>query len=87
MVNWKVALVVVIIAVPVMAVGLWFGYRYVSEQDDISPEGWHVPSNTVNSCLNQPFVLASAWQFGRGNVIFSKYCSNLYLSERRRFKL
>ena len=40
MVNWKVALFVVIIAVLVMAVGMWFGYRYVSEQDDISPEGW-----------------------------------------------
>ena len=26
MVNWKVALVVVITAVPVMAIRMWFGY-------------------------------------------------------------
>ena len=56
MVNWKVALVVVIIAVLVMAVGMWFGYRYVSEQDDISPEGWHERSNGANSRLDEPLV-------------------------------
>ena len=54
MVSWKVALVVVIIAVLVMAVGMWFGYRYVSEQDDISPDGQREPSNTIDSL----FVLA-----------------------------
>ena len=58
MVNWKVALVVVIIAVLVMAVGMWFGYRYVSEQDDISPEGWRKDSNTIGLHLNELFVLA-----------------------------
>lgn len=56
MVNWKVALVVVIIAVLVMAVGMWFGYRYVSEQDDISPEGWRERSNGANSRLDEPLV-------------------------------
>lgn len=58
MVNWKVALFVVIIAVLVMAVGMWFGYRYVSEQDDISPEGWRQDSNTIGLPLNELFVLA-----------------------------
>lgn len=56
MVNWKVALVVVIIAVLVMAVGMWFGYRYVSEQDDISPEGWRERSNRANSRLDETLV-------------------------------
>ena len=56
MVNWKVALVVVIIAVLVVAVGMWFGYRYVSEQDDISPEGWRERSNRANSRLDEPLV-------------------------------
>ena len=58
MVNWKVALVVVIIAVLVMAIGMWFGYRYVSEQDDISPEGWREDSNTTGLHLNELCVLA-----------------------------
>ena len=48
MVSWKIALVVVIIIVLVMAIGIWFGYRYASEQDDISSEGWLVPSNTTD---------------------------------------
>lgn len=58
MVNWKIALFVVIIAVLVMAVGMWFGYRYVSEQDDISPEGWRKDANTTGLHLNELFVLA-----------------------------
>ncbi len=58
MVNWKVALVVVIIAVLVMMVGMWFGYRYVSEQDDISPEGWRKDSNMTNLHLSELFVRA-----------------------------
>ena len=58
MVNWKVVLVVVVIAVLVMAIGMWFGYRYVSEQDDISPEGWREDSNTTGLHLNELFVLA-----------------------------
>ena len=48
MVSWKVVLVVVIIAALAIAIGMWFGYRYASEQEDISPEGWREPSNTVN---------------------------------------
>ena len=31
MVNWKVVLVVIVIVILAMAVGMWFGYRYVSE--------------------------------------------------------
>lgn len=56
MVNWKVALFVVIIAVLVMAVGMWFGYRYVSEQDDISPEGWRKDSNTTGLHIDELYV-------------------------------
>ena len=59
MVNWKIALVVVIIVVLVMAVGMWFGYRYVSEQNDISPEGWLERSHTTDLHLNELYVLAS----------------------------
>ena len=59
MVNWKIALVVVIIVILVVAVGMWFGYRYVSEQDDISPEGWREDSNTTGLHIDELFVLAS----------------------------
>ncbi|MDE0687606.1 MAG: hypothetical protein OXI61_05510 [Candidatus Poribacteria bacterium] len=52
MVNWKVALVVVIIVALVIAIGMWFGYRYVSEHDDISPEGWRERSNTTGAHLD-----------------------------------
>jgi nitrate reductase gamma subunit len=58
MVNWKIALIVVIIVVLVMAVGMWFGYRFVSEQDDISPEGWRKRSNTTDSYLDKLLVFA-----------------------------
>lgn len=58
MVSWKVALVVVIIAVLVIGVGMWFGYRYVSEHDDLSPEGWREDSNTTGLRLDELFVLA-----------------------------
>lgn len=54
MVTWKVALVVVIIVALVMTIGVWFGYQYVSEHDDISPEG----SNTTDLHLDELFVLA-----------------------------
>lgn len=56
MVNWKVALVVVIIVALVMAVGMWLGYRYVSEHDDLSPEGWRERSNTKDSRLDEPLA-------------------------------
>ena len=39
MVSWKIALVVIVIVVLVVAIGMWFGYQYVIEQDDFSPEG------------------------------------------------
>ena len=57
MVNWKVALVVGIIVVLVMAVGMWFGYRYVSEHDDLAPDGWHERDNTTGSQLDKLYVL------------------------------
>ena len=49
MVNWKVVLVVVIIAALAIAIGMWFGYRYASEHEDILPDGWREPSNRVNA--------------------------------------
>ena len=57
MVSWKIALVVIVIAILVVAIGMWFGYQYVSEQDDISPEGWREPSNTVDSYRDKSLVL------------------------------
>ena len=60
MVNWKVVLVVIVIAILAMAVGMWFGYRYVSEQEEISPEGHHEPSDAALPCHNQPLMLAVA---------------------------
>ena len=38
MVNWKVVLIVLAIAILLMAIGMWLGYRYISEQDDIHYE-------------------------------------------------
>ena len=61
MVNWKVALIVVIIVVLVMAIGMWFGYQYVSEQDGISPEGWRERSNRAGSRLDEPLVYLPSW--------------------------
>ena len=60
MVSWKVALVVVIIVALVMAIGMWLGYRYVSEHDDLSPEGWHERSNTKGSRVDEPLVYLSS---------------------------
>ena len=54
MVNWKIAFVVIIIVALVIAIGMWFGYQYASEQDDISSEGWLVPSNTTDSLVLIP---------------------------------
>lgn len=45
MVNWKVVLMVLAIAILFMAFGMWLGYRYISEQDDIHYEVRNV--NTV----------------------------------------
>ena len=60
MVNWKVVLAVIVIAMLAMAVGMWFGYRYVSEQEEISPEGHHEPSDAALARHNQPLMLAVA---------------------------
>lgn len=47
MVSWRVVLVVIIVAILVMAIGMWFGYRYASEQEDIPPEGHYAPPDTA----------------------------------------
>ena len=59
MVNWKVVLVVIVVVTLVMAVGMWFGYQYVSEQEDIAPEGHREPPDTEFLCHTQPFMLAA----------------------------
>ena len=51
MVNWKVVLVVIIIAALAVSIGMWFGYRYVSEQEDITPEGWRNPADAADESL------------------------------------
>ena len=72
MVSWKVVLVVVIIAALTIAIGMWFGYRYASEHEDISPDGWREPSNTANPVLaevlqEQYYLLnASLYLFQKG---------------------
>ncbi len=43
MVTWKIALAVIIIAILLMFIGIWLGYRYVREQNDISPEARLAP--------------------------------------------
>lgn len=57
MVSWKVVLVVIILAILVMAIGMWFGYRYASEQEDIPPEGYRKPSDTALPRHNPLLVL------------------------------
>ena len=59
MVSWKVVLVVIIVALLAMATGMWFGYRYASEQEDIPPEGHYAPSDTALPRHNPPLVLTS----------------------------
>ena len=44
MVNWKMVLIAIVIAILLVAAGMWFGYRYVSDQDDI-PLGWQLSSD------------------------------------------
>ena len=87
MVNWKVALVVVIVVVLVMAVGMWLGYRYVSEQNDISPEGWRERSHTTDLHLDKLFVLAPTRELHWNDVPFCERYSSLCLFEKRRFKV
>ena len=58
MVNWKIALFVIVIAILIVAIGMWFGYQYVSEQDDFSPEGSRVSSKTPNLCRDTSCVSA-----------------------------
>ena len=59
MVSWKVVLVVIIAAILIMAIGMWFGYRYASEQEDIPPEGHYEPSDTALPRHNVPLALTS----------------------------
>lgn len=44
---WKVVLIVVAIGILFMAIGMWLGYRYISEQDDIRYDAWDKTSNTT----------------------------------------
>ena len=76
MVTWKVVLVVIIVAILVMTIGVWFGYQYVSEQEDISPEGWHEPSDSVSPRHSLPLA---GHLSARSDGIVCKYCSSLYL--------
>ena len=46
MVTWKVVLIVIAIGILLMAIGMWLGYRYISEQDEIRPMAQLVPDNT-----------------------------------------
>ena len=59
MVSWKVVLVVIIAAILIMTIGMQFGYRYASEQEDIPPEGHYEPSDTALPRHNPPLLLAS----------------------------
>ncbi len=45
MVTWKVVLVVIGIGILFMAIGMWLGYRYISEQDEIRSNAQHESSN------------------------------------------
>ncbi len=51
MVNWKVVLIVIAIGILFMVIGMWLGYRYISEQDEIIPRAQHKPSNTLTSLV------------------------------------
>ncbi len=43
---WKLVLIVIAIGIFFMALGAWFGYRYISEQDEIRPTVGVESSNT-----------------------------------------
>ncbi len=74
MVSWKIALVVIVIAILVVAIGMWFGYQYVLEQDQ--PEGAREAPETPNLCRNTRFVfLLASIENRRGNVTYSKHHS------------
>ncbi len=45
MVTWKVVLVVIGVGILLMLIGMWLGYRYISEQDEIRPRAQQEPSN------------------------------------------
>ena len=86
MVSWKVVLVVVIIAALAIAIGMWFGYRYASEQEDISPNGWREPSNMMNASFDESLVLAPVLT----EVLQKQYWllyANLYLFQKGESKL
>ena len=76
MVSWKIALVVIAIAILVAAIGMWFGYQYVLEQDEPSPEGSRELPETPKLCRNTLFLFPMASRENRcGNVICSKHHS------------
>ena len=89
MVSWKIALVVIVIAILVVAIGMWFGYQYVSEQDDLPSAGWRELSEIPNLCRDTSCMFALTLReafccnvtFFKHNSIFST------LYEKRRFKI
>ena len=86
MVSWKVVLVVVIVAALAMAIGMWFGYRYASEQEDISPNGWREPSNTVSTSLDESLVFSPVLAEVLHGQNYPLYAS-LYLFQKGESKL
>lgn len=52
MATWKVVLVVIGVGILLMLIGMWLGYRYISEQNEIQPKAQHEPSN-----MEPPLVL------------------------------
>ena len=89
MVSWKIALVVFVIAILVMAIGMWFGYQYVSEQDDLTPEGSREPPKTPNLCCDMLSVFALIpLENSLCNVTRSKYGSIFPIfSQKRRSEI
>ena len=68
MVNWKIVLIVISIGILLMAIGMWLGYRYISEQDDI-----HYEAQCVNTSINTTLKSSCPPTRTDGNVI-SNYC-------------
>lgn len=69
MVSWKIALVVIVIAILAVAVGMWFGYQYVLEQDEPSPEGSREPPETLNFHRYTRFVFIPS---SRENILAAR---------------
>ena len=71
MVSWKIALVVIVIAILVVAIGMWFGYQYVLEQGEPSPEGARELPETLNFHRYTRFVFVPSSRENTPAVMFS----------------